>query len=418
MFDHKDIHKGTWKSPDGTTVNQIDHVLVDSRHGSNIEDVRTYRGADCDSDHFLLLIKIKAKIRIQRSGGSEGIVNLDTERLKDTDIRKSFQLELKNRFQELDNTEDINKMWVETKGIMEEVGLKVLGRKKRTQNRKWWNTACEQAYEERRKYKILMEQDEGWKDKHRVARNRLRNLMKHAKREHLDNILQEVETLSKGSQSRKFYKEIKLFRKAFKPSSQLLENENGMLLSNPDDIKEEWKQYFKTLLNCPVAGSPITEVIENNDTLINEISPIEVRKAISRLKNNKAPGADGIPGELWKYGEDITTSKMYELITKIWKEEKQPDEWNLGVICPVHKKGSRRKCSNYRGIAILPTAYKVLSYIILGRLEPYNLGRLSMRLSKKPQHNRPNLSLETDYGEKVGVCTEPSHPICGLYQSI
>ncbi|CAG4982594.1 unnamed protein product [Colias eurytheme] len=147
--------------------------------------------------------------------------------------------------------------------------------------------------------------------------------------------------------------------------------ENGMLLSNPDDIKEEWQQYFKTLLNCPVAGSPITEVIENNDTFINEISPIEVRKAISKLKNNKAPGADGIPGELWKYGEDITTSKMYELITKIWKEEKQPDEWNLGVICPVHKKGSRRKCSNYRGIAILPTAYKVLSYIILGRLEPY-----------------------------------------------
>ncbi|XP_045496887.1 craniofacial development protein 2-like [Colias croceus] len=110
MFDHKDIHKGTWKSPDGTTVNQIDHVLVDSRHGSNLEDVRTYRGADCDSDHFLLLIKIKAKIRIQRSGGSEGIVNLDTEKLKDIDIRKSFQLELKNRFQELDNIEDINKM--------------------------------------------------------------------------------------------------------------------------------------------------------------------------------------------------------------------------------------------------------------------------------------------------------------------
>ncbi|KDR12822.1 hypothetical protein L798_07067, partial [Zootermopsis nevadensis] len=61
-FPHRDVHKYTWTSPDGRTHNQIDHVLVDKRRQTNVIDVRSFRGADCDTDHYLVVAKVRERL--------------------------------------------------------------------------------------------------------------------------------------------------------------------------------------------------------------------------------------------------------------------------------------------------------------------------------------------------------------------
>jgi len=51
MFPHRNLHKYLWTPPDKKTSNQIDHILIDRSWQSSVLDVRSFRGADCDTDH-------------------------------------------------------------------------------------------------------------------------------------------------------------------------------------------------------------------------------------------------------------------------------------------------------------------------------------------------------------------------------
>jgi hypothetical protein len=76
MFPHRSIHKYTWTSPDGKTHSQIDHILIDRRRHSSILDVRSFRRADCDSDHYLVVAKVRERLAV----GKRMVKTMDVER--------------------------------------------------------------------------------------------------------------------------------------------------------------------------------------------------------------------------------------------------------------------------------------------------------------------------------------------------
>jgi len=58
MFLHRNIPKYNWTSPDEKTHSQIDHILVDRRWQSGILEVRSFREAYCNTDHYLVVEKL------------------------------------------------------------------------------------------------------------------------------------------------------------------------------------------------------------------------------------------------------------------------------------------------------------------------------------------------------------------------
>jgi hypothetical protein len=68
MFPHRNIHKHTWTYPDGNTHNQIDHIMIERRRHSSVLDVRSFRASDCDTDHYLVVAKIKERIAVNKEG--------------------------------------------------------------------------------------------------------------------------------------------------------------------------------------------------------------------------------------------------------------------------------------------------------------------------------------------------------------
>jgi hypothetical protein len=87
-----------------------------------------------------------------------------------------------------------------------------------------------------------------------------------------------------------------------------------------------------------------------------ETSRLKVENAIAKLKKYESPGSDQIPSELIQAGGEMLLSAIHKLINSIWDKEELPDQWKEPIIVPVHKKGDKTDCNNYRGISLLSTS--------------------------------------------------------------
>ena len=112
-----------------------------------------------------------------------------------------------------------------------------------------------------------------------------------------------------------------------------------------------------------------------------EPSAFGVELAIEKLKSHNSSGIDQIPAELIKADDRKIRSEIHKRIICIWNKEELPEEWKESIIAPVYKKGDKTDCSNYRGISLLSTTYKILSNILLSTLIPCTEWGSSMWIS-------------------------------------
>ena len=88
-------------------------------------------------------------------------------------------------------------------------------------------------------------------------------------------------------------------------------------------------------------------------------------------------------------------ARLLEIITEFWHTEELPEDWFLGRLTMLHKKGCKNNPNNYRAICILSHAYKILSSILLCRIAVVH------RVNKKKMASSQQLALPFKNWDKL-----------------
>ena len=141
---------------------------------------------------------------------------------------------------------------------------------------------------------------------------------------------------------------------------------------------EKWEKHFTESLD----GTKIKVVNDFKSEKINreeeeeeeteeedDIKDVEFAKQIAKLKRRKAVGEDGIENEAWIHATHEIAEAFKKMVRLIWKDGGVIEDWKVGIISPVFKKGDKSDIRNYRGVTIMDTAYKIYAEILNDRLE-------------------------------------------------
>ena len=109
----------------------------------------------------------------------------------------------------------------------------------------------------------------------------------------------------------------------------------------------------------------------------------------------KASGGDGIPVELFQILKDDAVKVLHSICQQIWKTQQWPQTWKRSVFIPIPKKGNAKECSNYRTIALISHASKVMLDILQTRLQQYLNCELQNVKAGLEETEEPEIKLTT-----------------------
>lgn len=378
LFNHKVSRKSTWHSPDGKTHNQIDWIFISRRFvtGVNRAKTRTFNKPDIGSDHDLVMMTLKIKLKTTKKNETNR-TRFDLEKLKDTVIAEQYQEELASRFAPLLLlNHDPQTLCDEFTNTLESVAEVKLG-KARKIKKPWITTEVLEACDDRREKKRRRKLGPHELTEYRTANRKTRNALNEAKNKWIMRQSNEIEENLSRNNTKKAYEVVKKLCGAQKDEIKkkqtgIIEDKDGNLLTKSDDILKRWKDYCEELFNYDIQKNnqvleeeKVEEQQEEEEILLSE-----VQCAIKELKKNKTPGADNISAELIQNGGEATEHIIHKLCNKILRTKQWPSQWTESMLITIAKKTNSRKCSDYRTISLISHASKVLLKIIQKRITP------------------------------------------------
>ena len=147
LFQQHNRRLYTWTSPDGQYQNEIDFILCSQRWRSSIQLTKTRPGADCGSQHELLIAKFRLTLKKARETTRPFRYDLNQ-------IPYDYTVEVKSRFKGLDLIHRVpEELWTDVRNIVQEAVIKDIPKEKKCKNAKWLSAEALQIAEKRKEAK-------------------------------------------------------------------------------------------------------------------------------------------------------------------------------------------------------------------------------------------------------------------------
>lgn len=378
IFPHKISHKTTWKSPGNLYETQIDHVCISREWCNLLCDVRNKKSGEIGSDHYLVVAEMKLKLWPKRHNTAQNNRAYNTQKMKAAAVKERFIEGIYNINTPNDNAMTADDTWTSIKTNLQDLCKKTLGYRQ-SEQKEWISEESWDLIERRRTIKIALtgENDpqtkERYNDEYSSISKLIERQIKLDKKKFYDDKGIEAQTAAeKGDMKELFGITRTLAGGNFNGRSPVLDDDSGTLVTDKQEQLQVWKKHFEKTLNI-IHNDEERFVIRRRldpDSRINVNTPDvnEICAAIKSMKCGKAAGNDGLPIECFKAEPYAMARILYPLFVKIWSSESFPSEWKESTIIKLPKKGDKKKCNNWRGISLLPAAFKIFNKVVLDRI--------------------------------------------------
>ena len=346
----------------------------------DVPHTRVMPSADCYTDHRLVRATARLITRPAVKRKTPQIKTLQVDRLPL--LKEKFQSEFENKLAPTEIIDaDPEKMWQDLKSTLQETTAEVVGFTTR-KNKDWFDESDEeirQLISDKRSCHQRVLSNPGYqaaKESYRQACCTLQKKLREIQNDWWLALAQRTQRYADTGNSRAFYEAL---RAVYGPTHQIqapLRSADGStLLTDKKDILNHWAEHYGSLFSdtrsVEDASLEGIQQLPVKHELDEPPSFDEVQTAVRKTNSHKAPGIDGLPAEVYKYGGDQLLEKLTSLFTLCWSKGEVPGDLRDAVIVSLYKnKGEKSDCSSYKGVTLLSTAGKILARVLLDRLIP------------------------------------------------
>lgn len=187
-----------------------------------------------------------------------------------------------------------------------------------------------------------------------------------------------VQWQEKGEKSDRYFLRLENYRGKLKTITRI-RKEDGQITENIEEILETQRRFYKSLYTESNTDENMQRsFLDEIDTQLDNterdsceglIDPIEAKRAMKGLSNNKSPGSDGLSKEFYEHFWDLLSRDLIEVFNISYVANRLTETQRTAVITLLYKHGEREDIKNWRPISLLNVDFKIIAKCLANRLK-------------------------------------------------